>query len=225
MSDVLLKIEPADYARLIARRRKAAIAPLLICTAIATAIIVAEYRLMLISFVVLVPALVGVIDVLVVSRQAKRLGACEVRCDGQWLSLNEVTRLRVDAITAVRVQPDAITVVEQLSPKQWHGHLLAADGATQSPLVTRLEALGRKVIVEKVTIYTLMGFLWSVLADLILDKVAAVLVLGAIAYTVKGFMDGTGPGWEAAACFGGAVLSLTVMAVLKQLVLERPKPQ
>jgi hypothetical protein len=223
LPDVLLKVEPADYSRLIARRRNAAIAPFLICTALATAIIVVEYRLMLISFVVFVPALVGVIDVVAVSRQARRLGACEVRCDGQWLSLNHATRLSVESIIAVRVEPDAIRVVEQLSPKKWTGHLLAAEGAAQSPLVTKLEALGRKVIVEKVTIYTLMAFLWAVLANLILDKVAAVLVLGAIAYTGKGFMGGTGPGWEAAACFGGAVLCVTVIVVLKKFVLERPQ--
>lgn len=223
--DVLLRVEPADYARLIARRRKAAIAPFLICTALATAIIVVEYRLMLIAFVVFVPALVGIIDVIMVSRSAKRLGSAEVRCDGQWLMVNEFTRLRVDSICAVRVQPDAVIVVEQLSPKQWHGHLLAAENAPQSALVMKLEALGRKLIIDKVTIYSLMAFLWAVLADLILDKVAAVLVLGAIAYTGKGLMDGTGPGLEAAACFGGAVLSITVMVLLKQFVLEKPKPQ
>ena len=224
-SDVLLKVEPADYARLIARRRNAAIAPFLICTALATAIIVVEYRLMLISFVVFVPALVGVIDVIWGGRGAQRLGSAEVRCDGQWLMINPSTRLRVDSISAVRVQPDAVVVVEQLSPKQWHGHLLAADNAPQSPLVTKLEALGRKVIVEKVTIYSLMAFLWAVLANLTRQAMYAVVGLGALAFTGKGFMDGTGPGWEAAACFGGAVLSVLVIVLLKQFVLERPKPE
>lgn len=65
-----------------------------------------------------------------------------------------------------------------------------------------------------------MAFLWGVLANLVLGKVAAVLVLGAIGFTVKGFVDRPGPGWEAAACFGGAVASLTVMALLKAFVLR-----
>jgi hypothetical protein len=224
-SEVLLKVEPADVARLIARRRKAAVAPFLLCTALATAIIVAEYRLMLISFVILTPALVAVIDVVSSSRRARRLGSVEVRCDGQWLTLNPETRLRVDSISAVRVQPDAITVVEQLSPTQFRGHLLAAERAPQSPLVTKLEALGRKVIIETVTLYTLMGFLWGVLANLILDKVAGVLLLGAIGFSVQGFMKGTGPGWEAGACFGGAVLSLTAMVLIKQFALDPHKPR
>lgn len=223
MSDLLLKVEPADYARLISRRRTAAIWPVLLCGAVAAGIIVAEYRLMLISFVVMFPALIAVIDVVMVSRAAAALGACEVRCDGEWLTLNSATRLRVEAITAVRVQPDAVTVVEQLAPQRWRGHLLAVEGAAQEPLLARLKALGRTVRIEQAGIATLMAFIWGVLANLVLGKVAAVLVLGAIGFTVKGFVDGPGPGWEAAACFGGAVASLTVMALLKAFVLRAPQ--
>ena len=128
LSQVLLRIEPADYARLVSRRRKASLLVFLLCATLATVIIVIEYRLMLISFVVMFPALVAVLDTVMVSRAARAMGLVEVRCDEEWISLNQATRLRVDAITVVRVQPDMVTLVEQLAPQKFRGHLLAVEG-------------------------------------------------------------------------------------------------
>ncbi len=223
MSEILLKVQSADYARLVSRRRKAAFLLFLVCGAVATAIIVAEYRLMLISFVVMFPALIAVLDAVMVSRSARTMGACDVQCDGEWLTLNPIARFRVDTITMVRVQPDAVTLVELVAPQKWRSHLLAIEGAAQEPLLTKLKSLGRKVQIEKATLAMLTAFIWGVMANLVLDAVAGVLVLGALVYTVKGFINGPGPGWEAAACFGGAVLSLTAKALLHAFVLKVPR--
>ena len=222
LSQVLLRIEPADYARLVSRRRKASLLVFLLCATLATVIIVIEYRLMLISFVVMFPALVAVLDAVMVSRAARAMGLVEVRCDEEWISLNQATRLRVDAITVVRVQPDMVTLVEQLAPQKFRGHLLAVEGAAQQQLLAKLASLGCTVKQEEASIARLTAFIWGALANLVLEAVAGVLVLGAVLFTLKGFVDGSGPGWEALACFGGAVLALTVMALVKTFALKAP---
>lgn len=220
MNDVLLRVEPADFVRLVSRRRKAVVPVFLICSVIATTILVIEYRLMLIAFVVLLPALVGVLDVVMVSRSVKNLGLCEVRLDGEWLALSRTARVKLDAITLVRVQPDAVVLVEHTPPQKMRGHLLAAEGAAQVPLLAVLRSHGRTVRAEQNTITQLTAFIWGALANLVLGKVAAVLVLGFIVYTIKGFTDGSGPGWEAVACFGGALLAMTVKVLIHRFALS-----
>jgi hypothetical protein len=222
MSEPLLRVGPSDYARLLSRRRRAAVAPFLLCGAVATAILVIEYRLMLIAFMVMFPALIAVIDVVMVSRAAAAMKSAEVRRDHEWLALSSDARVKLSTITLVRVQPDAVTVVEQLGPHKFKGHLLPVEGAPKSVLVEQLRDFGLNVRIEEATIGTLMALIWGVLANMILGKVSAVLVLGAIGFTIQGFVQGDGPGWEAGACFGGAVASVTVMVLLKRFVLTVP---
>ena len=220
MNDVLLKIEPTDFARLVSKRLKAVMPIFLLCAAVATTILVIEYRLMLIAFVVLLPALVGVLDVVMVARSAQTLGPCEVRLDGDSLALSRTTRVKLDAITLVRVQPDAVVLVEHTPPQKLRGHLLAAEGAAQEPLLAVLRSHGRTVRAEQNTIDQLTAFIWGVRANLVLGKVAAILVLGFIVCTIKGFTDGPGPGWEAGACFGGALVALTVKVLIHRFALS-----
>lgn len=220
MNDVLLKIEPADFARLVNKRLRSVLPIFLLCAAVATTLIVIEYRLMLIAFVVMLPALVGVLDVVMVSRSVKTLGPCEVRLDGDSLGLSRTTRVKLDAITLVRVQPDAVVLVEHTPPLKMRGHLLAVEGAAQEPLLAVLRSHGRTVRAEQNSIAQLTAFIWGVLANLVLGKTAAILVLGFIVYTIKGFTEGPGPGWEAGACFGGALLALTVKVLIQRFALS-----
>ncbi len=215
-SPLLLRVEPADYARLVARRRRAVILPFILCSAVAATIVVVEYRLMMIAFVAMFPAFIAVLDAMMVARAAAALGSAEVRCDGEWLTLNPTTRFRVDTIALVRVQPDAVTVVEKFSPRKQRGHLLAVDDMSQVPLVAKLTSLGRKVKVEQSTIALLKAFVWT-LADYALGTVAAMLLLAGIGFTIQGWVDGLVHGplpfWEALACFGGAAISVMILVV------------
>lgn len=225
MNDVLLEVAPADVARLVRRRRRAVVPLFVLSAVIATALIVLEYRLMLIAFVVLVPALIGVLDVVLLARSAKAPGACEVRLDGDFLALNSTTRVQLDALVLVRVQPDALVLVEHVPPQKMRGHLLAVEGVAQEPLLSVLRARGRTVRAEQNTLVQLTAFIWGVMANLVLGTVAGVLVLCFIVYTFKGFTDGSGPGWEAAACFGGAVLAVLAKVLIHRFALSPSTPR
>ena len=98
--------------------------------------------------------------------------------------------------------------------------LCMVEGAAQEPLLAVLRAHGRTIRAEQNTITQLTAFIWGAMANLVLGKVAAVLVLGFIVYTIKGFTEGAGPGWEAGACFGGALVAMTAKVLIHRFALS-----
>ena len=220
MSDLLLRAEPEDYARLVARRWRQAIGPVVICLLIATAILVIEYRLMIIAFIVITPAIISVIDPIMVGKSARRMGSVAVRWEDEWLILNGTTRFRFAELILARTQPDAIVLTSKVN-EQLAAHVLPAAAHAQQALLAVLRGRNIKIPEEPRTpAAAIVFFLFGVLGNLLLGKVAGVLVLAALLYAAKRLIDGHGPGWEAAAFFGGAVVCLTLKALIHHFLMS-----
>jgi hypothetical protein len=219
---VLLTADAAAYSAVVRRRWKTSALVALVCFASAAAIIWFDYRLMVIAFVVAVPAVIPFIELFFFSRWAKDMGgAAEVRLEGKFLSLKQGVGFDVQRLVNVRVQPDLLVFSERYAPgpKSVRGYLVPAAGEKAQALIASLEALGVKVVHEKATMVTLVAFVWGFIANLLLEIVAGVLMLGAVLTALKNLIDGKAPGWEAGAYFGGAVLALTAFLLIQRFAI------
>jgi hypothetical protein len=224
---VLLTADAAAYSAVVRRRWKTTAIAALVCFSVAAVIEVIEYRLLVIAIVVVVPAVIPMIEAIFFARWARDLhGAVAVRLDGDRLTLREGLTLDVRKLVNLRVQPDVLILSERYGPgpRSVRAYLVPAAGEKAQAFVARLAALGVKVVHEKATVVTVAAFLWGVMANLLLQVVASVLVLGAVVTAAKNLIEGKGPGWDAAAYLGGALLALTAYAVIELFLKSAAKP-
>lgn len=222
---MLLSADASAYSALVRRRWLHALAVCAVCFGLAAVIELIEYRLLLIAIVVAFPAVIPLIEVVLMTRWAKAAGSAEVRLSGTALSVRDGVQFDVSTIVNVRVQQDAMMVSERFGParKEVRMHLLPFTGDGWKPLVDRLGPLGVTVLHEKNSVLILAAFLWGVLGKLILGHVVApVLVFAALAYAGKAAFDGELPGWEAGACLAGALLALTLKALIMRFLSAAP---
>lgn len=213
-TEVLLEADEASFTRLRKRRWTTAILTCLVSGAIASAILVIDYRLMLLSLIVLALPAIVVADALMVSRAAAAGLACQVRLAGDEVLLNAGTRLRVADLIRLRVQLDALIFVERRPGERARGHLVPLSGEAWRPVVERLEPLGVEVLHEKAIIPGLLQVLTSVLLVVGLGMVAVVLVAAGLGAVLLWAIRGSVAGWVGPALFGGAVVALTIKHLL-----------
>lgn len=204
------------YRALVRRRWFSFLTAALVCFGLAAVIELIEYRLLIIAIVVAFPAVIPLIELVFVRRWARQMGAAVVRLEGKTLTLKPGLSLDVGALTFVRVQPDALVLNEKFGPgvKDVRVHLVPAEGELSRAFTDRLQALGVKVVVEKGTLMTVALAVWGLLAQHGLDKLAGLLVLGALGFGGKALVDDEPVGWEAAACFVGALVALGLRALI-----------
>jgi hypothetical protein len=221
VSELLLQAGRDDFARLIRRRWLRALRVVFICLLLATAIEVFDYRLLMVAVVVMLPSIIAVADPLKLRRWADDLGnTCAVRWEGDRLVINDALRVRFADIKEALSYPDAVIVVTGAPPKRFVVYPLPAPrGEKQERLLAVLR--GRNVSVREegrapVAGVAVMGL--GLIGSLALHCVGAVLAVAGVVSTLAPLVrDHAWPDWTAAAYLVGAVLALTLGALLMPL--------
>jgi len=199
----------------IRKRWRAAFGVALVMVPIATAVLVVEYRLMLIAFILLALPVIAVADAVRLRRQVSV---------GGWIGLeltpaaaivrvaNEEASLPYAGMIA-RVTPDLVVVAS--GRRAW---LVPATAADARRAGEKLAASGATVHYERGGIATVGAFLAGALLSRLLRVAAVGCVLGAIANVGLAATAHGGSYLLGVALLGAALVSLTAAAVLGRLL-------
>jgi hypothetical protein len=187
-----------------------------VCFGLAAVIEVIEYRLLVFAIVVAFPAVLPLIDLVFVRRYARQMGAAEVRLDGRTLTFKPGLSVDVGALRFVRVQPDVLYLNERWGPgpKQVRMYLLPAEGEAARAVTDRLQALGVKVVVEKMTVAQGILAFWGLMAQFGLNALAGLLLSVGILYGGISLVADEELNWDIYACFGGAAVAFALRALI-----------
>jgi len=185
----------------------------------AAALLVFDYRLMLVAIGLASLPLFVALDAIRVRRAVGAGGAIALSLEREAAIVLDRARVAFSPRdVVVRVTRDMIALAVPNERKRHRLWIVPATGEEAKRAGEALRELGARVSFERGGVARIGAVLGVALADLVLGAVAAGLVVGALANVALAVMHRGGSYGLGAALVGGALAALTLAAVLKLLV-------